>query len=340
MAIRPPISCHADQPTQQSSTMSGQSLIEQFPTLVLDAAQRIRPHIRRTPTEPSPGLGRGGLLKLEQFQITGSFKVRGATNKLLTLDEEQLRAGVVVASTGNHGAAAAHASQQLDSPCLVFAPSDTDPSKLSGIASRGAELILEGADCLDSELRARSHAERHGMTYISPYNDLHVAAGQGSLAVELNEQAPELERVYVAVGGGGLIAGVGAHLKDQGRSIEVVGCSPELSDVMARSVSAGSIIDVPFVPTLSDGTAGSLEQDTVTLALCQQYVDRFALVSEAEIAGAILWALENHRILIEGAAAVALAVARRELDPSSKTRAGVILCGANISPSKLRSILG
>jgi threonine dehydratase len=311
-----------------------------FPDLVLRASERLTPHIRLTPTDPAPGLGPHAFLKLENFQLTGSFKIRGALNKLLTLTPEQRSKGVVVASTGNHGAAAAYGSRLLTCPCTVFAPENTDESKLSGIRSRGAQLVLEGSECLDSESRARRYAEENGLTYISPYNDLEVAAGQGSLGVELGLQVPDLERVYVAVGGGGLIAGVGAHLKSLSEGTEVVGCCPELSDVMARSVPEGRIVDMPFVPTLSDGTAGSLEEDCITLPLCTRYVDRFERVSEEEIADSVRWVLENHRMLIEGAAGVAVAVARRELEQNGKARTAVVLCGSNISADKLRTILG
>lgn len=311
-----------------------------FPDLVLQASERLTPHIRLTPTDPAPGLGPHAFLKLENFQLTGSFKIRGALNKLLTLTADQRSKGVVVASTGNHGAAAAFGSRLLACPCTVFAPEDTDDSKLSGIRSRGARLVLEGNDCLDSELRARRHAEENGLTYISPYNDIDVAAGQGSLGVELGLQVPDIERVYVAVGGGGLIAGVGAHLKSLSKGTEVVGCCPELSDVMARSVPEGRIVDMPFVPTLSDGTAGSLEEDCITLPLCTRYVDRFERVSEEEIADSVRWVLEDHRMLIEGAAGVAVAVARRELELNVGSRIAVVLCGSNISADKLRTILG
>jgi len=310
-----------------------------FPDLVLQASERLTPHIRLTPTDPAPGLGPNAFLKLENFQLTGSFKIRGALNKLLTLTPEQRSRGVVVASTGNHGAASAYGSKMLACPCTVFAPKGTDESKLSGIRSRGAQLVLEGNDCLDSELRARQHAEENGLTYISPYNDIEVAAGQGSLGVELGLQVPDLERVYVAVGGGGLIAGIGAHLKSLSEGTEVVGCCPELSDVMARSVPEGRIVDMPFVPTLSDGTAGSLEEDCITLPLCTRYVDRFELVSEEEIADSVRWVLDNHRMLIEGAAGVAVAVARRELKQDDSVRTAVVLCGSNISADKLRTIL-
>jgi threonine dehydratase len=311
-----------------------------FPALVLQASERLTPHIRLTPTDPAPQLSPHTHLKLENFQLTGSFKIRGALNKLLTLTPQQRARGIVVASTGNHGAAAAYGSQLLDCPCTVFVPEDTDDSKLSGIRSRGAQLVLEGGDCLDSELLARAHAEEHDLTYISPYNDIVVAAGQGSLGVELGQQLPDLERVYIAVGGGGLISGVGAHLKSLAEDIEVVGCCPELSDVMARSVPEGKIMNMPFVPTLSDGTAGSLEENSITLPLCAQYVDRFERVSEEEIAESVRWVLEHHRMLVEGAAGVAVAVARRELGPNDSVRAAVVLCGANISADKLRTILG
>lgn len=311
-----------------------------LPAAVLAAAERIRPHVRRTPVEPSPALGDDVHVKLECFQVTGSFKVRGAMNRLLSMDAATRARGVVVASTGNHGAATAYGCQRLGCPGVVFAPEDADPSKLSAIAERGLEVHLAGSDCLESELRARAHAEERGMTYVSPYNDVDVVAGQGTLGVELAEQVEGLERAYVAVGGGGLVAGVAAHLKAVLPGVEVVGCSPRRSAVMALSVGPGRIVEVPWEETLSDGTAGGLEEDTVTLPLCSALVDRFVLVDEEEIAAAMRLVLERHRALVEGAAGVAVAACLREREEGVGRRAAVVLCGANVSVEKLARVLG
>ena len=226
-------------------------------------------------------------LKLENLQYTGSFKLRGAMNKLLSLAPEQCLRGVVAASSGNHGAAVAYGCRALGVSGTVFVPEHASPTKLEAMRRYGIEVRQHGDDSLLSELEARRYADEHGLAYLSPYNDLDVVAGQGTIGVEIVEQLPGVEVVFVSVGGGGLISGIAAVLKAHNPAIHVVGCLPENSPVMAVSVERGAIIDMPSLPTLSDGTAGGIEEGAVTFALCQALVDEYVLVSEAEIAAAM-----------------------------------------------------
>jgi threonine dehydratase len=285
-------------------------------------------------------------LKLENLQRTGSFKLRGAWNKVMLLAERGCR-NLITASTGNHGLAVADAACEADCAVTVFAPRGADPEKLAAIRSRGATVRVEGEDCVAAESAARRAAAMESSVYVSPYNDLDIIAGQGTLACELVRQLPDLRTVYLAVGGGGLCSGVGAVLLDHahahGRAgaMAVVGCSPAASAVMLRSLEAGTILELESLPTLSDGTAGGVEADSVTFDLCRAVISRGIQVSEEEIGRGLRDVLSHHHTLVEGAAAVAVAGLREDVRRHGAPAgpAVVILCGANISLSVLRELL-
>jgi threonine dehydratase len=307
------------------------------------AEARIRPYVRATPLDLSHAFsqvtGAEVHLKLENLQYTGSFKLRGAMNKLLSLPEEQRARGIVAASSGNHGAAVAFGCHALGVPGVVFVPEDASPVKVAAMQRYGIEVRFHGDDSLLSELEARRHAAVHDLAYVSPYNDAMVVAGQGTIAAELVRQADALDAVFVSVGGGGLIGGIGAYLRAHSPQTRIVGCLPENSPVMAVSQEAGYIVDMPSLPTLSDGTAGGIERDAITFDLCRQVVDEYVLVDEAEIAAAMRLVMEAHHLLVEGAAGVAVAgLLRRQADWRGK-RVAVVLCGANIGLGTLKTIL-
>jgi threonine dehydratase len=310
----------------------------------VDAAHaRIREHVRRTAVERSRTLGAAGdcrvHLKLENTQATGSFKLRGALNKLLVLDEPTRRRGVVAASTGNHGAAVAYGAARLGVPALIFAPESALASKLEAVRGYGAEVRLVGADCIEAETAARAHADERGLVYISPYNDPAVVAGQGTLGRELHEQLEHLDAVYIALGGGGLLGGVGGYLKAVRPDVEVIACSPRNSAVMHHSLAAGRILDLPSEPTLSDGTAGGVEAGSITFELCRAVADRSLLVEEDEIAAAVRHVVAHHHALIEGAAGVAVAGFLAERGSRAGQDVAIVLCGANIDVEVLKRIL-
>jgi threonine dehydratase len=317
-------------------------MIDRLVADIATAARRIGPFVRETPLVRSEALsaelGSEVLLKLENLQITGSFKLRGATNKLLSLPAAVRVRGVVAASSGNHGAAVAHAGRALGVPVTVFVPEGASPAKVSAMRRSGAEVHHVGTDGLDTELHARAYASDRAQAYISPYNDLDVVAGQGSVAVEMRRQTDAIDVVVVATGGGGLISGIAADLKAHWPSVRVVGAVPLNSPVMAASIRAGHVIEMPSLPTLSDGTAGGIEQDSVTFELCRTLVDDWIEIPEDEIARAMRHCLETEHLLVEGSAAVAVgALQRMSVKPA--TRAAVVLCGANISAERLKSIL-
>lgn len=291
------------------------------------AEARIRPWILETPLLDSP---LGPLLKLENLQHTGSFKARGAFSKLLALDPAVRAGGVIAASTGNHGAAVAYAARQLGIPARIVVSRGATPAKLAAISGLGGILEEHGVDSAQAEVYARGEAGRLGIPYVSPYNDLEVIAGQGTIALELARQTTPVEAVYIALGGGGLLAGVAAALKETWPGVRIIGCSPENSAVMIHSIRAGRIIELESRPTLSDGTAGGIEAGAITFPLCQTLADELITVSEAEILEAMRTIRAAHGLTVEGAAGVAYAGYA-----SARNRAGravVILCGGNGAP--------
>lgn len=308
---------------------------------IATAEARLRGHVRETPVERSRALEVGGgtvYLKLENIQHTGSFKLRGAFNRLLLLNESERARGVVAASSGNHGAAVAWAADALGLTAEVFVPKHASAVKVAAIRRLGATVTLFGVDGLDTELEARRVAEARGCAYISPYNDLAVVAGQGTIGAELCRQLPHIDTVHVAVGGGGLIAGVAAAVSERWPGVRVVGSSPEASAVMAQSVAAGAILELPSRPTLSDGTAGGVEPGSVTFPYCASLVTDWITVSEDEIAHEMRHCLETEHVLVEGAAAVAVAAHRRIATQTTGTTV-IILCGGNVGVETLRRVV-
>jgi threonine dehydratase len=317
-------------------------MIDPLVTLIAQAERRIRPHVRETPVVQSLALGeRVGAaiwLKCENMQVTGSFKVRGATNRLMTLPADARSRGVVAASSGNHGIAVAHAGRTLGIPVTVYVPAFASPAKTSSMQRLGAAVIRFGTDGLDTEIEARRAAAASSVAYISPYNDIDVVAGQGTLGVELRRQLERIDTIVMAVGGGGLIGGVAADLKRHHPGVRIIGAQPANSRVMLESVRAGQVLDLPSEPTLSDGTAGGVERDTVTFALCRDLVDEWIQVTEPEIARSMRDAIEVEHMLVEGSAAVAMAVVAEHRAPLTGNVV-VVLCGANVSAKRLHEVL-
>jgi len=310
---------------------------------VIAAAKRIRPHIRETLLEYSPYYsaiaGADIYFKLENLQHTGSFKVRGAMNKVLSLAQSERQRGVVTASSGNHGAATAFSLAKLGGGSIVFVPDNASSTKVQAIERLGAEVRCFGDDTAVTEAHARRFARDNGLPYVPPYNDLQVIGGQGTIAVELAKQMDRIDAVFVALGGGGLISGIAGYLKAIHPQVKIIGCSPQNSQVMIQSIRAGKILDLPSRLTISDGTAGGLEPDTITFDLCRDLVDEFVVVTEDEIKTSLRQYLQIHHMLIEGAAAVAVASCVKMARRLSGKNVVVVLCGANISPETLKTVL-
>ena len=245
----------------------------------------------------------------------------------------------MTASTGNHGAAVAFAARQLDLPARVVVPENADAGKVASIRALGGEVLTHGTDSADAETHARALAAAEGCPFVSPYNDLQVAAGQGTLGVELLQQLAGVEAVFIALGGGGLLAGVAAWLKSMQPRVRIIGCSPERSAVMIASLRAGGLLDMESHPTLSDGTAGGVEPGAMTFEWCRELADELVTVSEEEIAGAMRRAFTMHGLTVEGAAGVAIAAFLRQAARWRGRRVAAIVCGGNVSPATFATVL-
>ncbi len=277
------------------------------------------------------------LLKCEHQQKTGSFKVRGALAKLLSLTDDERDRGVVAASTGNHGLGVAHALSVLGGKGIICVPGQASPVKVAAIRRYGVEVRVMGREPAATESLARRMAAEAQMSYISPYNDLDVIAGQGTVGEEIIQQlgGRALDAVVVAVGGGGLISGIGAAIKSVLPRVRVIGASPVNDAAMAASVRAGQVVQVDALPTISDGTAGGVEEGSLTLPLCTELVDEWILVAESEIHSALRFMIDTEHQLIEGAAAVAIAAGLKAGRSSGGQTMAIVSCGANISSAAL-----
>ncbi len=309
---------------------------------ILRAERRIRPWILETPVDFSPSLSaRSGarvFLKLEHVQHTGSFKLRGALNAMLSFSAGERRRGVVAASSGNHGIAVAWAARQLRVPATICMPIGASGMKVKLIRELDGRIQFHGRNTLDAERRARELAEQ-GLAIVPPYNHPQVVAGQGTIGVELARQIRRLDAVFVAVGGGGLVSGIGAYLKMASPRTEIVGCWPRNSRVLYESLCAGRIVSFPERATISDGTAGGVESGSITFPLCRALVGRRVLVSEREIWRAMRLLFEEERWLVEGAAGVALAGFLHCRRDFAGKKVAVVLCGRNISAHKAAKLV-
>ncbi|MBK5074757.1 threonine/serine dehydratase [Budviciaceae bacterium CWB-B4] len=302
--------------------------------LITEAHMAIRPQVRTTPLDYSPLLslisGCQIYLKCEHLQHTGSFKFRGAVNKIRLLNETSRQSGVITASTGNHGQALALAAREAGVAVTVYAPATAAQVKLDAIRAFGADIELVEGDALAAELEASRQAGLQGKPFVSPYNDKYIIAGQGTAGIEIAEQIEDLDAVFIAVGGGGLISGIGTALKHLSPKTQIIGCWPANAPSMYASLKAGKIIEIEEQETLSDGTAGGVEPGAITFPVCQQVIDRCELVSEREIRDAMRLIARTDRWMIEGAAGVALATALRLAPEFQGKKIAVVLCGKNI----------
>jgi threonine dehydratase len=306
------------------------------------AAARIAPHLAVTPSRRLSWLSAHCdadiWVKQEYLQHTGSFKLRGALNAVLSLSADARRNGVVSASSGNHGAGVAYACQIAGCRATIFVPEHASPTKVAAMRRLGADVRHVGTDSVVSEAAARAYATEHDLPYVSPYNDPVIMAGQGTMAIEMLKQIPMLSTVIVSVGGGGLMAGIASVVKAYNPNIRVIGAQPIQSAVMIESIRAGHIIDLDSDDTLSDGTAGGIEPDTLTFEPYRQLVDTTILVSEPQIARAMTTYIDAEHHLIEGAAGVALAACEKLGSALRGQVVGVVACGAGIGMNRLKDV--
>lgn len=303
------------------------------------AATRLEGLIRRTPLIAANAIGDGLYFKCENFQLGNSFKARGAFSKLTALEEIGDRSETITASSGNHGVASSIAARRLGRALSVVLPHNVSPAKLRRIQDLGVETILHGAESGEAEIFARAESARRGLVYVSPYNDPDIVAGQGTIGVELMSDLSRIDTVFISMGGGGLIGGIGAVLKSFRPDIQIIGCAAANSMALAKSMHAGKVVEVIHRETLADGVAGGMDDDAITLPLARAVINDIVVCDEDEIASALARLAYEERLFVEGAAGLALAGylklrASRELGASV-----VILCGANFEPAALMKVI-
>ena len=311
---------------------------------VYSAKQKIAPIARRTPLAASQTLsaaaGAEVRLKLENQQVTGSFKIRGAANKLFSLTKAERERGVITVSSGNHGRALAYAAQKLAVRATICVANTVPENKVQAIQALGAELIVAGENADEAMEQADKLQAERGLTMVHPFDDLEIIAGQGTIALEIIEDFADIDSVIVPLSGGGLLSGIAFAIKMMAPKVRVVGVSMERGPAMVESVKAGKIVDIIEEPTLADALAGGLNKDNqFTLPLVQEYMDEAVLVSEDEIAEAVYFCLETQQMVVEGGGAVGVAALLSKKVEDLGERVAVVLSGANISVQTLRKIM-
>ena len=307
------------------------------------AQRRIQSIVRRTPLEPSlffsDACGGEVYLKLENLQLTGSFKIRGALNKMLQLSPQERRRGVVTASAGNHAQGIGYGAKMLGIEATIVVPQNTPKTKIEAIRRYGVDLMIHGENYDEAEKKARQLERELSKVYVSPYNDYDIIAGQGTVGLEMWEQQSNLEVVLVPVGGGGLISGIAIALKSLNPDIEVIGVQSKASPVMYESMKQGRIVEVPIEESIAEGLHGGIEKGSVTFDLVKELVDDIILVEEADIETTIALFLEHHHQVAEGAGAVGLATLMGSEKRFNGRRIGVVISGGNIDISLIKEIL-
>jgi len=309
---------------------------------VEEARERIKEQIYLSPFPYSETISRmtGNRIffKLENLQITGSFKERGALNRLLTLSAEESKRGVIAASAGNHGMALAFHSHRLDIAATIVMPVSAPLIKVSRVGQYGAQSVLHGDDYDTALAEAQRLSQERGLTFVSAFNDPWIVAGQGTIGLELYEQNPDLDAVVVPVGGGGLIAGIALVLKTLKPSIKIIGVQCEAVPSMKAALAMNAPVRLPPATTIADGIAVRRVGET-PFALVRQFVDEIITVTEGEIANAVLLLLEIEKTVAEGAAAVPLAALMNQKITLSGKNIGLIVSGGNIDMNLIARII-
>lgn len=309
---------------------------------IRNAEQRIRSHIYHSPCPYSLMLSRlcgcEIYCKLDHLQVTGSFKERGARNKLLSLTEDQRRAGVIAASAGNHALGVAYHAQTLGIPVTVVMPRWAPLVKVSNCRGFGAGIILEGENLGESLQVAKRIAAEKGLTFIHGFDDPEIISGQGTMGLEILQDVPEVDAVIVPVGGGGLIAGVGVAIKALRPQARIIGVEPQYAPTLRRSLDAGCPVRVTPKPTLADGLAVSQVGD-LCFEIARHVIDDLVLVDEVQIATSVLKLLELEKTVVEGAGAAPLAAAIARKPDLAGKKVVLCLCGGNIDLTVISRII-
>ena len=309
---------------------------------ILEASRKIRNFVARTPTYRSVAFSQRTdaevYLKLECFQPVGVFKIRGAVNRICSLSESELKKGLVTASSGNHGLAVAYAANIYGAKAIVVVPENAVKEKIKAIESYGAEVVKHGKDYDEAYSKALKIQKEAGATFVHPFDDPFVIAGQGTVGLELLEDVPDLNTIIVPIGGGGLISGISIAAKTLNPNTRIVGVQPEGAQAIYLSWKAGKIVEVDSVNTVADGLAARKPLD-LSFRIIKRYVDDILLVTEREIGQAVLALLREAHILAEPSGAASLAALLFKYRPKPEEKVAVIISGANISIDYLASLL-
>jgi threonine dehydratase len=298
------------------------------------AAARVRPAARMTPLLEVgwPGAGAGSLLlKCENFQPMGAFKIRGAYNMIAQLSQDELRRGVITYSSGNHGQAVALAARQLGAVAVVVMPTTTPKVKVEGARGFGAEVVFAGTTSLDRKARAEEIAAERGLTMVPPFDHPMIIAGQGTVGLEILDQCPTVGTVIVEIGGGGLSSGVAAAVKQRAPHVRVIGVEPEGAQKMKRSLEAGHPVTLDKVGTIADGLM-TIRPGDLTFEHVRAFVDEIVTIADADMVKAIAWLYRNARIVVEPSGSVTTAAVMLGLGSfdTSKGPVVAIVSGGNV----------
>ena len=295
-------------------------------------SERIKPHIRHTPmiqatpVKHSPGATESLFLKLECLQIGGSFKVRGAVNKLLSLPEDQIKRGLVTASGGNHGMGVSYAGWLAKTPVKIYLPHGTPASKAKKIASWGSEIIYEGEVWDDANLAALAHAERDSLTYFHPFADPVVIAGQATVGLEIMEALPQVDTIVVAIGGGGLISGISLAAKALNPDVKIIGVEPVGAPTLYESIRAGQLVDLDKITTIV-GTMAARRSEQINFDIIRQHVEDIVLITDDDMREAARWLWLEMGVAAELSGAAAMAAILTGQVPLQGTVCALV-CGA------------
>lgn len=323
---------------RRNVTLRPRRVSSPLPTIdaVVAAAARLRTFLAPSALIPNAALsaraGTAVSLKLELDNPTGSFKVRGAYNVLASMPDDERARGVVASSAGNHGLGVAYASHAFGTPAMIYVPRTAPQVKKDGIRALGATVNDDAADYDVAMVMAKAHAEREGIRFINPCLGADLLAGQGTVALELLEQMPDVRTVLICTGGGGLLGGMGAVLRAQAPHVRIIGVQSVETRAMQVSVAAGHVIDVPVTPTLADGLAGQIDDDALYIG--QHCADELVLVSEDELGETIAWLSRSAGLTVEGAGAVTAAALRHgRVTLPADGPAVAVVSGRNIDAS-------
>ena len=310
---------------------------------IYEAQERIKDVVVKTPFSYAPYLSEASgcevYLKKENLQVTGAFKIRGAYNKIASLSDEQRKSGVVAASAGNHAQGVAFSAQKFGINATIIMPESTPLTKINGVRHYGATVILAGSNYDEAYAYARQYGEENSLVFVHPFEDDEVMAGQGTVALEILEDAQDLDAVLIPVGGGGLISGMAKAFKSINPRIQVIGVSAKGAPALKNSYELGRAVDSLTVRTIADGIAVR-DCSPITLTYIMENVDKFIGVDDEEIASAILYLLERQKLVVEGAGAVGVAaLLHNELPELKGKKVAVVLSGGNMDVTLLSVII-